>query len=321
MNNYAPRASYNNTDDESLEHATWQLSFKITYKYILYIEDFLEVVADSVSVSNHKSDTIEINPEDIWQVDAYFDGKPDFESILHQLQIILNKYNVTITDLNYFPLDNLDWVSIVQEKFKPFCVERFFISSNVYKDECPNDKTPIILEASCAFGTGEHYTTKSCIEALEALSKENFKTILDVGTGTGILAIAAGKIWPSSVIMGSDIEEPAVKIALNNALYNNVNNAEFFHSDGYDNPKIEGLKFDLIISNILAGPLINLSPDIAAHSADEGYIVLSGFLENQAEAVIEAHAEVGFKLINTIIHETWVTVTMQFVGASLRDKT
>ncbi|MCC2647050.1 MAG: ribosomal protein methyltransferase [Rickettsiaceae bacterium] len=293
------------------KRTNWQLSFKITYKDILYIEDFLDLVADSVSISNHQSDTIEINPDDIWQVDAYFEYEPNFEIIINQLNFISHNNKILITDLSYSATEEQDWVSIVQEKFKPFCVGRFFISSSSYKDQCPTDKSPIIIEASCAFGTGEHHTTKSCIEAIESLSHLTFTNILDMGTGTGILAIAASKIWPKAWLLGCDIDEMAVNIASTNAINNICNNIEFFESDGYNNLKLEGKQFDLIISNILACPLIKFAPEIANHCASKGYIILAGFLENQSNEVIQAHEQTGFTLIHTIQRETWVTIVMQ----------
>jgi ribosomal protein L11 methyltransferase len=299
------------TNKSTNKDKIWHLSFKITYRDIIFIEDFLDLVADSVSISNHQSDTIEINPDDIWQVDAYFESEPNFDIILNQLNLLLNDNNVHITDLNYSATEVQDWVSIVQEKFKPFCVGGFFISSSSYKDQCPTDKSPIIIEASCAFGTGEHYTTKSCIEAIERLSNKTFTNILDMGTGTGILALAASKIWPKAWLLGCDIDEMAVNIASNNAINNFCDNIEFFESDGYNSLKLEGKQFDLIISNILAGPLIKFAPEIANHCASKGYIILAGFLENQSNEVIQAHEQAGFTLIHTIQRETWVTIIMQ----------
>jgi ribosomal protein L11 methyltransferase len=286
----------------------WQLSFKIKYKYYYHFEAFLDLISDSASISNHDTETIEINPEDIWQVDAYFEDKPNFDIIVSKLEKIAKINDIILKDMTYYPLEDQDWVSIVQEKFKPFSVGRFFISSNHYKDECPPDKSSIILEAACAFGTGEHATTKLCIEAEEFLKDLVFFNILDMGTGTGILAIAAKNIWPNAKIIGCDIDPLATEIAKNNASINNTEGIIFIPSDGYTN--IE-LQFDLIISNILAQPLIHFAPHIKNHCLDDGYIILSGFLKSQADDVIGAHKKVGFKLVKTLSEENWVTAIMQ----------
>ncbi|WP_341792490.1 50S ribosomal protein L11 methyltransferase [Rickettsia endosymbiont of Gonocerus acuteangulatus] len=140
----------------------------------------------------------------------------------------------------------------------------------------------MLIEASRAFGTGNHETTSGCIEALEYLKAIKANKILDIGTGSGILSFIAKKLWNEAEILACDIDDASVEIAKENASFNN-SNIKFYQNtsenillDSYYNSK-----FDLVISNILALPLIKLSTQISNLMNKNGYLVLSGFLDNQ----------------------------------------
>src|ERR1700677_1101986 len=149
----------------------------------------------------------------------------------------------------------------------------------------PDNMIPVIMESSRAFGTGEHNTTKGCVEAMEAISDMNITSVMDVGTGTGILAIAASKIWPSAEVIGSDIDEVAVKVAEEHAKINNAD-IELKVADGI--PSYSG-KVDLIVSNILKEPLIELVGKFHEALSERGVVILSGFLDYQSDEVLEAY--------------------------------
>lgn len=183
----------------------------------------------------------------------------------------------------------------------------FFITNPANAHLCPINKHKIIIEASRAFGTGEHQTTQGCVEAIESLQTEKYNHIIDIGTGTGILAIVASKIWPQASVIGSDIEDVAVEISKLHAKTNNIN-ASFIICDGA--PKLDQ-KTNLIISNILARPLISMAPDFRSIISDEGKVILSGFLHYQLPSVLEAYINNQFTPLSIINKNNWITLILK----------
>lgn len=286
---------------------SWKISFKTNYLNIIHFEDFLDLVADAVTTSEISSKSIEIMPDDYWLVEAFFAHKPDI-NILNKISNIAKEHQCLIDELSLETIEDKDWVEEVQKNFSPIYVGRFVISP---KELASENYEQIFIEASRAFGTGEHYTTKSCIEAMENIAHEPIKNILDVGTGTGILAIAAAKIWKNQVV-AVDIEEVSCDIAKKNVEKNNVNNlVQVDISDGYESSLIRDQKFNLIISNILCEPLIRLSNDLSKHLKEDGYVILSGFLDNQQEKIIDCFKSYDILVHDIIKNDSWVTLTLK----------
>jgi ribosomal protein L11 methyltransferase len=159
------------------------------------------------------------------------------------------------------------------------------------------------IDASLAFGTGQHATTSGCIEALDRLEREGarFANIADIGTGTGLLAFAALALWPEAKCIATDIDAVAIDVARDNAAINGVTLGHgagellMAVADGLDSPLLAArAPFDLIIANILAGPLIELAPDFARALAPGGTLILAGLLDTQADAVTAAYVKLGF---------------------------
>ena len=160
-----------------------------------------------------------------------------------------------------------------------------------------------------AFGTGQHETTYLCLEALQFLKDENFKpeNILDLGCGSGILAIAAAKIWKDTVT-ATDNDPIAVKVAEENSHENNVT-LECFTSEGFAIFKdYENVKFDLIFANILMNPLLEMAEDMAKYS--NGKIILSGFKTEQTEKILEKYTSLGFKSERLFVKNHWVSLLL-----------
>jgi len=161
------------------------------------------------------------------------------------------------------------------------------------------------IDASLAFGTGQHATTSGCLEALDRLERDDaqFANIADIGTGTGLLAFAALALWPSAKCIATDIDPIAIEVARDNAAINGV---KLGHGagellldvgDGMDSPLLAArAPFDLIIANILAGPLIELAQDFAGSLAPGGSIILAGLLDMQATAVAGAYEQLGLSV-------------------------
>lgn len=270
---------------------SWKISFQTKETEIF--DDFLESLAGVTSYTK---------PDDNWAVEIYLEEKPNPQAIHNLLKEIAIIYDFQVEEM-----EAIDWVSAVQDQYKPLSIGRFFIASNNYKNDCPEDKDLIIIEASRAFGTGEHNTTSGCIEALETLHHNDFQSILDMGTGTAILAIAAAKLWQNATSEAYDIDPDAVAIAQHNIIENKVSIYSDV-SDGYQ--KIQS-KFDLVICNILAKPLINMSEDLAETLNPGGYTILSGFLKKQLDEVVQAHEKYGMTCEHIIEKERWMTVIMK----------
>lgn len=287
---------------------TYKVSFLTYYQSIESFEQCFTDNLSSFSWGEVKSTTIEAMPTDIWAVEAYLSKKPDFPLLQEQICQFANDNNLTILgEINLTIVTDTDWLALYQKQLQPTNVGRFFISSRIHQNICPADKVGIFIEAARAFGTGQHQTTSGCIEALEALSSLMPSKVLDIGTGSGILSFAAEHIWPQAQIIGCDIEEISVQIAGQNAKFNN-SNVTFYQNtpakilaSEYNN-----WQFDLIISNILANPLIELSSQIKQLAAKGAYIVLSGFLNYQLSDVLCAYREQGFKLVRSLEKDSWV---------------
>ena len=241
----------------------------------------------------------------LWEVGAYFSEKPDDIS-LALLAAVFQAEEFKISEL-----PQIDWVSKVQRSLKPVVAGRFFVYGSHDSDKVPPDCEPLLIEASMAFGTGHHGTTKGCLLALEQLIKDGFKAknVIDVGCGTAVLAMAAARIFSANVI-ASDIDSVAYSVAKMNILANGLDrNIQCFEASGFAHEQIKTKNpFDLIFANILLAPLLGLATDISKYSLSGGYVVLSGILSEQAELVVNKYTGVGFSLSNQIEIGEWVTI-------------
>ena len=241
----------------------------------------------------------------LWEVGAYFSEKPDDIS-LALLAAVFQAEEFKISEL-----PQIDWVSKVQRSLKPVVAGRFFVYGSHDSDKVPPDCEPLLIEASMAFGTGHHGTTKGCLLALEQLIKVGFKAknVIDVGCGTAVLAMAAARIFSANVI-ASDIDSVAHSVAKMNIIANGLDqNIQCFEASGFAHEQIKTKNpFDLIFANILLAPLLAIATDISKYSLSGGYVVLSGILSEQAELVVNKYTGVGFSLSNQIEIGEWVTI-------------
>ena len=212
---------------------------------------------------------------------------------------------------------DIDWLEHVYQQFKPIQVGGFFIFGTHVKEPVPEGLIGIEINAANAFGTGEHPTTKGCLQALQDLKAQGFnpETILDLGCGSAILSIAAAKIWPEAKIIATDMDAESVEVALDYAGINNV--AASIQAEtalGYDSSLIKEEKsFDLILANILARPLIDMAEQTAHHLNQNGLVVLSGTLIEQQDDVQSAHETYGLTLHKAYPIEEWTSFVMKKV--------
>jgi ribosomal protein L11 methyltransferase len=181
------------------------------------------------------------------------------------------------------------------------------------RDRVPQGPNSILIEAGEAFGTAHHATTYGCLIALDRLSQTHtFKRILDLGCGSGILAIAAARSWQRSNVLGVDIDLQSVVVARENASVNRVGSRiDFIHGPGLSSPDVRrAAPFDLIVANILAGPLITLAPDIRRAAQPGCIVILSGLLTREAPRVLAAYRSQGFALISHRTYDGWSALTL-----------
>jgi ribosomal protein L11 methyltransferase len=265
--------------------------------------DFLEDIFDVV-VINYTDDGKE---EYVGYASLEFDEKA-FKDIVKKTHLPLTEFSTEI-------LESKNWLKENVIKFPPFEIKDFLIYG-IHETTCPKtDKIPVQVYAATAFGS-EHQTTKMCLTAISELHKEITapQKILDMGTGSGILSIAAAKIWQKEPkIIAADIDEESVDVTANNAVTNNVEtNITSLLSDGYTNQQIKkAAPYDLIFANILANPLKAMSKDAYCSLKDGGCYLISGFIDNQEQDIIKHHQECGFKLLKIYRNENWRAALLQ----------
>lgn len=210
-------------------------------------------------------------------------------------------------------LPDVDWIKLSQEGLPPVRAGRFFVYGAHDAGTVPHGVIPIKIEAGLAFGTGHHETTALCLHVLSDLSKRRrFANVLDLGCGTGLLAIGAAKLWRKSVL-ASDIDPVAVEVTKENARANGeAPLIRALTADGLDHPALAGqAPYDLIVANILAGPLTRLAPAIARALSPGGMLVLSGLLQWQENLVLSFYRPHGLQLRNARRGGVWSALTLE----------
>ena len=238
----------------------------------------------------------------LWQLDAYVDAKPGAPMLaLLQSFVPSAKGQKPVVE----ELVEQDWVTLSQQGLEPVQAGRFFVHTSSYADRIPAGTTPFLIDASQAFGTGGHDTTAGCLAMLDRLARQGAspRNIADIGTGTGLLAFAAIHLWPRARTIASDIDPASIFVTRDNAAINGVplgrggRRLALAVAAGTDHPAIRHrAPYDLVIANILAGPLITLAPDIGAATAPGGHAILAGLIARQMEPVLAAYRAQGFRL-------------------------
>ncbi len=221
---------------------------------------------------------------------------------------------VEINDLQVSPVPNRDWVVESQKANPEIRAGRFFIYGSHYKGSMPVAKTHNLkIDASTAFGTGQHETTKGCLLQFDNLLKqERFDRVLDLGCGTAILAMAAAKAGVPNVL-ASDIDHEAVRVSKVNAKINQLQGRlDAVVSTGFDNHHLAKCgPYDLIFANILARPLVGLATPIGQNLRSGGYAILAGLLIKQETLVRSSYLQQGMALVHRIHLGEWSILLVQ----------
>lgn len=295
----------------------YKVFFNTKYRDLNIFEELL--VEDSISVSFYEitSITIDSAPDDIWCYEIYLSSKPKITALKKQILNFAHNNNILVVDnsIQVIKIVDRDWVTFYQSQLKPIEIGSFFIGARAHEDLCPNNKSGIFIEATRAFGTGQHETTAGCVQALESLLPKQFYHILDIGTGTGILAFVSEILWPQAKILACDIDTVSVEIAKNNAEYNNSRVIIYQNTEEELLLPNQPSKFDLIISNILMKPLIELADEIKLIAEPGCNLVLAGFLDYQQDDLIAAYQKNGFIVKHTLNNNSWIILIMQYTRA------
>ena len=244
----------------------------------------------------------------IWRIDAFPNDADDARGIEARLKAH-DGLSVVVEKLA-----DADWLAMSLSGLPPVRAGRFFVYGAHDQGIVPNNTVNLKIDAGAAFGTGHHGTTVGCLIAFdELLKRERFERVLDVGCGTGVLAIAAAKTG-SKVAVGTDIDQPSVRIANENAKLN-MADARFVHAFGLNDRKVrQHGPYDLVFANILAPPLVSLSQDIKNALSLGGVAILSGLLRTQERRVSAAYLSRGFILERRIHRDAWSALVLRRVG-------
>ncbi|GBD41531.1 Ribosomal protein L11 methyltransferase [bacterium HR39] len=248
-----------------------------------------------------------------WRVELFLPVYPDPERWRGRSEALFGADAVEPPLVTSF-LPEEDWVKRATALRGPVRVGRLLVRAPGSMEPVEPGTVVIELEAGLAFGSGEHESTRGCLLALDWLARRRLpERVLDLGTGSGILAIAAAKVWPEARMLAVDEDPVAVEVARANVVHNGVaTRVEVRHAAGYRNVYVRRrAPFDLVLANILADPLIAMARDLARHLAPGGHAVLSGLLERQAEAVVEAHRRAGLREVQRIRLDNWTTLILR----------
>lgn len=250
-------------------------------------------------------------PDAQWDVTLYFSDAPD-EAAIRDL-VRLSAGDKVADTMAFDTIAAQDWVKSSLEGLVPVEAGRFVVHGHHDRDRIAPNRLGIEIEAALAFGTGHHGTTRGCLLLLDQVLRQRTpRRVLDLGSGTGVLAIAAAKALHRT-ILASDIDARSAIVAAENARLNGVGGyVESIHATGFASPRFAARgPFGLVMANILANPLRKLAPQMATHLAPSAFVILSGLLPHQARSVVAAYRGQGLRLIRRLQLDGWTSLLMQ----------
>ncbi len=246
-----------------------------------------------------------------WRIEGLVAGKPDISALQVRVMVAAVALGVEPPEVTVEPVPETDWVAAARESFPAIRAGRYHVHGS-HLPPIAAGAIDIEIDAGLAFGSGEHETTRGCLLALDALAaRRRVSSALDLGCGSGILALAIAKTWGARVV-AADVDATAMRTARDNARRNGVDDRVCaVQSDGYRDAAVRrGAPYDLIVANILARPLIRMAPDLARCLAPDGVAVLSGLLARDERAVLAAHRAQGLALVRRLAIGDWPTLVL-----------
>ena len=252
---------------------------------------------------------IDTDEDGVVEVEAICEGKPDSAAVMKALKAA----HSPVPKVSINPLPDTDWLQMSFQSFPPKSLGRFWIHGSHITQSPPAGSWPLQIDAATAFGSGEHPTTAGCLGAIERIFKrKKFPHALDMGTGSGILAVGAIRAGRGKVI-AIDIDPESIRVTRNHARANRLEkHVQLQAGPGYRTPLV-GRKapYDLILCNILARPLRQMAPQAARMIKPGGTIVLAGLLHSQAPGVISSYRTQGFHLIKRVQRQEWTILELR----------
>ena len=274
---------------------------------------------DGLNTGYYASREVEDDDNSHWHMRWIVENKPALDDFTIRVNIWSASQNIDLSvNDNDWAVEEIDesrdWLAESYKGFQPFEVADFYIYGSHYQGDIPNNKIPLQIDAATAFGSGEHPTTAGCLDVLCHLKTLNYKpqNILDMGCGSGILAVACAKLFPETTLIAIDIEEEAIHVTKRHQELNHID-PEVIRSaagDGFRTPLVNEFQpYDIIIANILSGPLKEMAPDLIACLKPGGSVILSGLLNEQAETVLNSYKDL--KLISHKQIGQWSTLLLK----------
>lgn len=251
----------------------------------------------------------EDQPDD-WKLEAWLPRKPSGAD----RKAIEGLFPNDAPEMLVEALDEEDWIAKSQSDLEPIRAGRFCVRTPEHSPLDAPDTVEFVIPASQAFGTGHHNTTAGCLLMLDVMKQRGVmvRNMLDVGTGTGLLAFAGMALWPRASATASDIDAVCADVVTENAEANGIplgarpGELVMTVAAGLDHPLIAARgPYDLVMANILAGPLVELAPDFGEALVPGGHLLLAGLLETQEHAVRAACRRAGLRLAARIVSGDW----------------
>jgi len=267
-----------------------------------------EAVADALSPFVSAVTALEDAPGGSWTVEGIAEYEPERPAITAALSLAAATVGTPPPDTVIEPLPEVDWLALNRQSFPPIREGRVWIRGSHVEEPAPAASVELIVDAARAFGSGSHATTALCLRAIQDLAKRRRpRNVLDLGCGSGILAMGVAKLVPSARTLAVDLDPVSVATAAGNAAANRVaTRIRTRVSNGWRGPDVRrAAPFDLVVANILAGPLVEMAPRLKRGLAPGGVAILSGLLNQQERWVISAHRGQGLRLRRRYRRDGW----------------
>ncbi|MCX7338420.1 MAG: 50S ribosomal protein L11 methyltransferase [Alphaproteobacteria bacterium] len=246
-------------------------------------------------------------------VEGFSKAEPDYHTIHTGLMALSAVHKIPQAHLQIAPVDNRDWLSVCYQQLPPHTIGRFYVYGSHNTEPFPDGLIPLQVNAATAFGSGDHQSTTGCLLAISDFADTHqFSKMLDMGCGSGILAIAMAKVWQGRIV-AVDNDPESVRVVAENSHINDCDPlVEKVLSEGFAHPALNQLneEFDLIVANILAKPLCLMAADVKRSLKSGGFVILSGLLDRQQDQVLQAYRDQGLFLFKSYHIDQWATLVL-----------
>jgi ribosomal protein L11 methyltransferase len=243
-------------------------------------------------------------------LEAYYDRPPALEAVRQHLA----ERDARLAELTLEAVPDQSWVALSQASLPPIAAGRFIVHGSHDRARFALRRLAVEIEAGAAFGSGHNATTALCLVALDGLARRGHRLsrVLDLGCGSGVLAIAAARVAPAARVIATDNDPIAVTIAGDNARLNRVGRrVRVLAAAGFDHVALRAASpFDVVLANILPGPLIAMAPAVRKVLRRDGVAVLSGLLDHQAREIAAAYRSAGFGLRRRLQRDGWTALVV-----------